>query len=102
MTYEKYVSRKTIPTTCKFCRKRVFYHTNEYGSKVFFNELGRNWSVHEYEGYLLAKSMSGNFYSGMTRKSDVLLTRIKTVFKPKAILLKKNGSANRQSFTEWV
>ena len=102
MAYEKYVSRKTVPTTCKFCRKRVFYHTNEYGSKVFFDELGGSWPVHECDGYLMSKSMKGIYYSGISGKTGIPLTGIRMASKPKAILIKKKYSVHGLSFADWV
>ena len=46
------IKRKTHPTTCKYCRKDVFYHQNDRGSKVFFNELGKPWDLHRCAEYL--------------------------------------------------
>lgn len=80
MTYEKFISRKTIPMNCKFCGEKIYYHTNEYGSKVFFEELGGNWPIHECKSYLLAKS------------AEKFPNSCIPLNKPKAILIKKNVS----------
>jgi len=92
MSHEKYIKRKTIPITCKFCGERVFYHTNEYGSKVIFDELGGNWPIHECNGYLLAKSEKESYYFGFLRKlpnSGIQRNGLKMPPKPKTVLIKK-------------
>ena len=94
MIQEKHVSRKTVPVTCKFCGKRVFYHTNEYGSKVFFDELGGNWPIHECNGYLLAKSVKESNYSGISCQfpRSIPANRVKKATKPHTLLIKKTFS----------
>lgn len=47
--------RKTIPMECKYCGAQVFYHENSNGSKVFFDELGPPWPLHECAEYLNTK-----------------------------------------------
>ena len=42
---------RTIPTRCPYCGAKVFYYTNEAGSKVFFDELGPPWPIHSCPGY---------------------------------------------------
>ena len=37
----------TYPTTCRGCLQDVFYFSCAHGSKVFFDELGEDWPVHE-------------------------------------------------------
>jgi len=37
----------TRPTTCGICGGDCFYYENEYGSKVFFDELGPPWPKHD-------------------------------------------------------
>ena len=76
MSYEKYVSRKTIPLICRYCGQKVFYHTNEYGSKVFFDELGGSWPIHECDGYLMAKVIKASYYSGISRNGQSLNKRV--------------------------
>ena len=95
MAYERYFTRKTFPTICKFCGKRVFYHTNEYGSRVFFDELGEGWPIHECYGYLLVKRQRESNYSGILikpQKQNGLSTEQKMASKPKVILIKRNVS----------
>jgi hypothetical protein len=36
--------------TCRYCNASVFYYENEYGSKVFFDELGWPWPKHSCPG----------------------------------------------------
>ena len=55
--YRAYYSRRrvrsrTYPTYCRYCGKDVFYHENEYGSRVFFEALGRPWPRHRCREYL--------------------------------------------------
>jgi len=91
MIYGKYVNRKTIPIKCKYCGKKVFYHTNDYGSKVFFDDLGGNWPIHECNGYLLAKSIKESYHSGISTQflRSIPVNGVKKVSKPQAILIKK-------------
>jgi hypothetical protein len=37
----------TKPTRCERCDKDCFYYENEFGSKVFFDELGPPWPKHD-------------------------------------------------------
>ena len=46
------VERRTYPTHCRYCGKDVFYHENEYGSRVFFEDLGKPWPKHRCREYL--------------------------------------------------
>ena len=94
MTYEKYVNRKTIPITCKFCGKKVFYHTNDYGSRVFFDELGGNWPIHECNGFLLAKSAKESYHSGISGQfsRSIPINEVKKASKPHTILIKNQIS----------
>jgi len=95
MIPERLAIRKTIPITCKFCGKKVFYHTNEYGSKVFFDELGGTWPIHECDEYLLARSEKESYYFGSlgkNSKSSIQRNGLKMAPKPKAILIKKDFS----------
>ena len=39
--------RKTYPRQCRYCGADIFYHTNEYGSRVLFDDLGSPWPRHE-------------------------------------------------------
>jgi hypothetical protein len=39
----------TKPTICDICRAECFYYENEYGSKVFFDELGPPWPKHDHD-----------------------------------------------------
>lgn len=35
-----------IPNTCKYCGQDVYFYANEYGSRVFFEILGKPWTKH--------------------------------------------------------
>ena len=55
--YRAYYSRRrvecrTYPTHCRYCGKDVYYHENEYGSRVFFDGLGHPWQKHRCREYL--------------------------------------------------
>ena len=47
MKYKRLTNSKTFPTRCKYCGERVFYYANEYGSKVYFDNLGGTWPIHK-------------------------------------------------------
>ncbi len=36
----------TYKTTCRWCEKEVFYHTNKYGDFILFDSLVSPWEVH--------------------------------------------------------
>lgn len=38
---------KTIPMNCRYCGQEVFYFRCDYGCKVFFQELGDPWTIHD-------------------------------------------------------
>src|SRR5690606_23445479 len=38
---------RTLPTRCQVCGKSVFFYQNEFGSRVFFDELGPPWTKHD-------------------------------------------------------
>ena len=40
---------RTWPTTCLSCETRVWYFSCECGSRVFFDELGVPWPIHDCE-----------------------------------------------------
>ena len=50
------VGSRTYPTHCRYCGKDVFYHENEYGSRVFFEALGKPWPQHRCQEYLNRRS----------------------------------------------
>src|SRR5690554_579876 len=41
------MSKKTYLTKCTKCYKKIFYYEDEFGGKVFFEELGGDWRKHE-------------------------------------------------------
>ena len=40
---------KTYPTSCPTCTASVFYFSCGHGSRVFFDELGSPWPIHDCE-----------------------------------------------------
>lgn len=45
----EWCNAKTWPTSCPSCSAKVFYFSCGHGSKVFFDELGSPWTVHDCE-----------------------------------------------------
>jgi hypothetical protein len=43
---------KLFPTKCKYCGESIFYFECKCGSKVFFDNLGEPWSIHNYNEIL--------------------------------------------------
>lgn len=54
----------TIPTRCRYCGAKVYFYTDEFGSKVFFDELGPPWPIHSCTGYEKAYQDSWRCTSG--------------------------------------
>lgn len=50
---EKKLISDTTPIICKYCGATIYFYQNEYGSKVFFNQLGKPWERHECKEYLI-------------------------------------------------
>lgn len=46
-THSKRCNAKTVPMNCRYCGQEVFYFTCNCGSKVFFEELGDPWPIHD-------------------------------------------------------
>jgi hypothetical protein len=43
---------KMITTTiCRHCGQKVYFYQNSFGSKVFFDELGGEWSKHDCKSH---------------------------------------------------
>ena len=49
VVHGEWCGTKTWPTSCPSCSARVFYFSCNHGSKVFFDELGSPWPVHDCE-----------------------------------------------------
>lgn len=47
----RWCNSRTYPLECKYCGQRIFYFSCDYGSKLFFDELGEPWPVHHCEGF---------------------------------------------------
>ena len=71
MAHREWCNKKTHQTTCKYCRKKVYYFSCDCGSKVFFDKLG---------GYLPKHNCM---------ETTTVYTTKKEVHKPKVILIKK-------------
>ena len=44
--------RKTYECACPYCGTAVVYHQNEYGSRVFFEDIGSPWEKHNCPEFL--------------------------------------------------
>lgn len=49
VVHGEWCEAKTWPTSCPSCSVRVFYFSCGHGSKVFFDELGSPWPIHDCE-----------------------------------------------------
>lgn len=49
VVHGEWCGAKTWPTSCPSCSAGVFYFSCGHGSKVFFDELGYPWPVHDCE-----------------------------------------------------
>lgn len=45
-THGWWCNARTYPTRCKYCKEEVFYFSCDCGSKVFFDDLGWPWPIH--------------------------------------------------------
>jgi len=43
------VQSEVKPVTCWFCGQTIFFYSNQFGSKVFFDRLGKPWPKHSCE-----------------------------------------------------
>lgn len=46
MIHGPYCNSITFPTRCRFCGSEVFFFSCDCGSRVFFDELGYPWPIH--------------------------------------------------------
>lgn len=49
MVHGEWCGTRTWPTHCSSCGGEVFFFNCEHGSKVFFDELGPPWPIHDCE-----------------------------------------------------
>ena len=47
VVHGEWCNAKTWPTACPSCSADVFYYSCDHGSKVFFDELGAPWPIHD-------------------------------------------------------
>jgi len=50
-THGPWCNTRTWPTRCRYCSEKVFFYTCSHGSKVFFDELGWPWPLHQCDEY---------------------------------------------------
>lgn len=70
---------KTWPTSCPSCSERVFYFSCGHGSKVFFDELGYPWPVHDCDESWargLSRFTDDNGDTVVELKSGITVTRV--------------------------
>lgn len=63
----------TFPTRCKICRRKVFYYSNDCGSRVFFDKLGPPWPKHDCEYQDMLDSLK--WYAENWRESGLTLNK---------------------------
>jgi hypothetical protein len=51
MSHGSWCNSKTIPMNCKYCGQKIYYFFCDCGCKVFFDELGGDWPIHDCIGY---------------------------------------------------
>ncbi len=49
VVHGEWCGARTWSTSCLSCSERVFYFSCDHGSKVFFDELGPPWPIHDCE-----------------------------------------------------
>ncbi len=49
IVHGEWCGTRTWPTSCPSCSAKVFYFSCNHGSKVFFDELGSPWPIHDCE-----------------------------------------------------
>ena len=42
-----FCNTKTFPTNCRYCSQRIFFFSCDCHSRVFFDELGPPWPIHD-------------------------------------------------------
>ena len=47
VVHGKWCGTRTWPTSCSSCSAEVFYFSCNHGSKVFFDDLGPPWPIHD-------------------------------------------------------
>jgi hypothetical protein len=48
-------SARTFPMRCRYCSADVFYFSCNCGSKVFFDDLGGDWPIHDCATHVVAQ-----------------------------------------------
>jgi hypothetical protein len=70
---------RTFPMRCRYCRTDVFFFRCDCGSKVFFEELGYPWTIHncldrwiaEYGPEFVGRAMARRMMSGRSLGSAI-------------------------------
>ena len=52
-THGWWCGSKAFPTRCRYCHSDVFYFSCNCGSKVFFDDLGGDWPLHDCTAQIL-------------------------------------------------
>ena len=59
--FVEYFSTTHPNAICKYCGNKIFFYQNSFGSKVFFDELGKPWTKHKHyysdESLLIPKEL---------------------------------------------
>jgi len=60
MKHGAWCNSKTIPMTCKYCGQEIFYFSCNHGCKVFFDERGGDWPIHDCNGFNIKRKINTN------------------------------------------
>ncbi len=59
MIHGLHCKTKTFPLNCSYCGERIFFFSCDCGSRVFFDELGDSWPIHDCRTQPAAGGQSG-------------------------------------------
>lgn len=78
VVHGEWCGAKTWPTSCPSCSAKVFYFSCGHGSKVFFDDLGSPWPIHDCEeswGRSLRRRTDNNGDTVVELKPGITVTR---------------------------
>jgi hypothetical protein len=78
VVHGEWCGTKTWPTSCPSCSAQVFYFSCNHGSRVFFDELGPPWPVHDcHESWArgLRRFTDDNGDTAVALKPGITVTR---------------------------
>jgi hypothetical protein len=87
---------KTIPMTCRHCGQKIYYFFCDCGCRVFFDNLGGDWPIHECSGSHFKKASSAKPIPKILKPTEKVLWSLITadeIEKEYKIRVRKNQSA---------